>query len=59
MNFSLFKFACQTIETIFNEHANFAQRNQMLMEFYDPTFALFNVKAFKNIKRDSFEGVLG
>lgn len=42
-------FACQSIETVFNEHASVAQRNQMLMEFYDPTFAVFNDQSYKSL----------
>merc|ERR1712127_794582 len=35
-------FACNIVESIYNEHATHSQRIQMVMEFYDPTFALFN-----------------
>ncbi len=52
------KFACQVIESIFNEHANFAQRNQMLMEFFDPTFALFNVSIFHLVIDTNFVVIL-
>ncbi|CAF0964701.1 unnamed protein product [Brachionus calyciflorus] len=42
-------FACQIVESLFNEHASFAQRNQMLMEFYDPTFALLHNQKCKTL----------
>jgi pumilio homology domain family member 6 len=43
-------YACQIIEIIFNEYASFSQRNQMLMEFYDTTFAIFNDQRYKTLK---------
>ena len=43
------KFACQVVETIYNEYANYQQRNQMVMGFFDKTFALFNDQRYKTL----------
>ncbi|RNA26403.1 pumilio domain-containing KIAA0020-like protein [Brachionus plicatilis] len=43
-------FACQIVESLFNEYASHTQRNQMLMEFYDPTFALLHNQKCKSLK---------
>jgi len=43
-------FACQVIETIYNEHANYAQRIQMQMEFYDSSLTIFTDHKMKTLK---------